>query len=208
MKHKACCLNLILLFAIFSSGCFRDAPIKFYLIEPHVPSPSQPVTLSSKANDTVIGLGPVHIPEYLNRPQMVMGMGDYEYRLDEHHRWAERLDDNISRVLLQSLSSQLPFQIVRYPGSLRQKIDYQISVDVLELHQDSQGYSRTSVHWVIKNREKTFSAKNYACKLPVPKDDYDGQVKAQSDCIASLSEEIAKTLNKLLTSRDLRPQVR
>lgn len=193
-------LTLIYLCTVMVAGCFRDTPIKFYLLNAELSAPAKQNQTPALSPEPIIGLGPIHIPEYLNRQQMIVGISEYEYRLDENHRWAERLDQNIGRVLEQSLSTQIPYQIVRHPWPLRQRIDFQASVDILKLHLDNNGYSRMSAHWVIKNREKTFSTKIYECKLPVPKDDFDTLVKLQSECVGKLSHEIADALIRVSTS--------
>jgi uncharacterized lipoprotein YmbA len=132
---------------------------------------------------------------------MVVGVTENQYRLDEQHRWAERLDQNISRTLLQSLSTQLAaVQIVRHPWAQRQNITYQASIDILELHRDAGGQSRLSAQWAVKNRDGTLTDKRFVCALPVPKDDYEALVKAQSECLARLSADIAGTLRQLIAA--------
>ncbi|MGH8549366.1 MAG: PqiC family protein [Methylococcales bacterium] len=202
MKNRITGFYSISVLALVLNGCLRsDLPIQFYLLSADVvPAGKEVKPLAAASEETVIGLGPVHIPEYLNRPQMVLGVAENQYRLDEDHRWAERLDQNISRALLQSLSAQLgQVQVVRHPWSPRQSIDYQTSIEILELHRDAAGQSRMSAQWTVKSRERTLTAERFDCRLPVPKDDFEALVKAQSECLARLSSDIAGALGQLIT---------
>lgn len=190
----------VLLLAL--GGCWRGGDaMQFYLLNADVTATGANNSGPMPSTNTVIGLGPVRIPDYLNRPQMVLGVGEYRYQLDEQHRWAERLDQNISRALLQSLSGQLrPARIVRHPWPLRQSVDYQTSIDILELHRDASGQSRMSAQWLVRNREGMLTARQFDCSLPVPKDDIEALVNAQSECLSRLSSDIAGALRQLIAA--------
>lgn len=199
MKYRITGFYLVPVLALGLSGCLRnDAPIQFYMLN----AGGVPGGVEFKpfvASEETVGLGPVHIPEYLNRPQMVLGVAENQYRLDEEHRWAERLDQNISRALLQSLSARLgQARIVRHPWPQRQRIDYQASIDILELHRDAEGRSRMSAQWTVRNRERILASEQFDCRLPVPKDDFEALVKTQSECLARLGTDIAGILGRLI----------
>jgi uncharacterized lipoprotein YmbA len=87
---------LVAVLAISLSGCAHDSkPVQFYMLNATSGLVSSPQGHQATAQGPVIGLGPIRIPEYLNRPQMVMAVNDNQFLLDEDHRWAERLDQNI-----------------------------------------------------------------------------------------------------------------
>ncbi len=202
MNNKAVGLLFIPALALALTGCLRsDPPIQFYLLTAHSESASPQDRPFMSSIKTVIGLGPVHIPEYLNRPQMVLGVAENQYRLDEQHRWAERLDQNISRTLLLALSSQLDqAHVVRYPWTQRQDIDYQVRIEILELHRNAGGCSRLSAQWALIRQNQTLGATRFDCTLPAPDGDFDALVKAQSECLATLSSEISGTLKQFIAN--------
>jgi uncharacterized lipoprotein YmbA len=201
MKISKVLPYFILVPALLLSGCIRnDAPMQFYMLNTGAASKAE-IKPFTPARETVVGLGPIRIPEYLNRPQMVTAVTENQYRLDDRHRWAERLDQNISRALLQSLSAQLgAVRIVRHPWAERQNIDYQASIDILELHRDADGQSRFTAQWAVKNRDRTLIDRRFDCALPVPQNDYDALVKAQSECLKRLGADIAGTLRQLIVA--------
>ncbi len=186
---------------ILLSGCARDSkPVQFYMLNADsalvgVPSPT------TGAQAPVVGLGPIRIPEYLNRPQMIVAITDNQYQLSEDHRWAERLDQNISLALFKALPRQLGTdRIIRYPWSQRQVVDYQVGIDILEFNVNASGQSRLVAQWFIKHKDKPAIDKRSEYEFPASTTDYGVMVKMQSQCLTKLGEEIAVTLRQLMLS--------
>ena len=57
--------------------------------------------------DFTVGLGPLEIPDYLNRSERAVRLGPNRMRFHENERWAEALDASTLRVLLQDLAARL-----------------------------------------------------------------------------------------------------
>src|SRR5436190_18323269 len=53
--------------------------------------------------DFIVGLGPLKLPDYLNRSERAIRVGANQIRFSEDERWAEPPDANIIRVLSQDL---------------------------------------------------------------------------------------------------------
>ncbi|MEI8574090.1 membrane integrity-associated transporter subunit PqiC [Methylomonas sp. WH-1] len=180
----------MLLSALLLAAC-SSQPMQFYMLSAETDTPSVAAVLPA---DTVLGLGPIHLPAYLDRPQLVTALSEHQYELDDQHRWAERLDDNIARVLRLSLAKQLGIdQVVRYPWTPRQAIDYQISFDILELHQTASGQSRFSVQWQLKKAEQVVLGKRFECSEAAGKG-AEASVAAQSRCLTRFSIELANEI--------------
>ena len=181
------------------SGCMRNnAPVQFYLLNADS-GIADTVSVPAASQDPVIGLGPIRIPEYLNRPQMIVAIADNQYRLFENHRWAEPLDQNISLALFKALPRQLGTdRIVRFPWSQRQVLDYQIGIDILEFNLDASGQSRLIAQWFIKRKDKPAIDKRSTYQFPASTTDHALMVKAQSQCLTKLGEEISGALRQLM----------
>ncbi|WP_445369025.1 PqiC family protein [Methylomonas sp. BW4-1] len=187
MKHI---IYLPMLLSVLLLAACSSQPIQFYMLSAETGAPSAVVL----PPDTVLGLGPIHLPAYLDRPQLITALSEHQYELDDQHRWAERLDDNIARVLRLSLAKQLGIdQVVRYPWAPRQAIDYQISFDILELHQTASGQSRFSVQWQLKKAEQVLLGKRFECSEAAGKG-AEASVAAQSRCLTRLSIELANEI--------------
>jgi uncharacterized protein len=194
-------IGLVIL-ALFLTGCLRESKsVQFYMLNADSGLAGAP--LVSVANqDMVIGLGPIHIPEYLNRPQIIVATSQNQYRLSEHHRWAERLDQNISHALFKALPRQLGTdRIVRYPWSQWHTIDYQVGIDILEFNVNANGQSFLIAQWYVKSKDKPTIDKRSEYQSPASTTDHEIMVKAQSQCLTMLGKEISETLRQLMAVR-------
>jgi uncharacterized lipoprotein YmbA len=141
-----------------------------------------------------IGVGPVTLPRYLDRPQIVTQTSPYELKLAEFDRWAEGLDANFTRVLADNLELLLPTtRVVVFPWLRATPIDYQIIVEVTHFLSQVGGESLLIADWrlfkgegqqVLMNGRSRVSARTGG-------QDYAAMVAAMSQTVASLSREIA-----------------
>jgi uncharacterized protein len=192
----------IVILTIFLNGCLRvSKSVQFYMLSADSGQAGKSL-VPTATQDLVIGLGPIHIPEYLNRPQMIVATSQNQYRLSEEHRWAERLDQNISHALFKSLPRQLGTdRIVRYPWSQRHTIDYQVGIDILEFNINANGQSILIAQWYVKSKDKPTIDKRSEYKSPASTTDHEMMVKAQSQCLTKLGKEISETLRQLMAVR-------
>ena len=187
---------LLLVFAVLLSAC-SSTPMKFYMLTAEV-GDAPDLSNSAVNKNLVLGLGPIHLPDYLNRPQIVVAITNNQFSIDEHRRWAERLDENIYRSLALLLANRLGVeQVIRYPWAQRQPIDYQVTLDFFEFHQAADGNSRLLAQWQIKHQEQTALGKRFECSL-ASKQDAEDIVKAQSVCLGQLGLEIESGLRQLI----------
>lgn len=81
-----------------------------------------------------IGVGPIKIPEYLNRNTLVYRGPGNEIEIAQQSRWAEPLTDGISRVISLNLAGLLDTENVRsFPWHPQRAPDYGVKVRVLRL---------------------------------------------------------------------------
>ncbi|MDD1620805.1 MAG: PqiC family protein [Methylococcaceae bacterium] len=190
----------LLISALLLSGCASNTPLRFYMLNAETDQAAKAST-SAFDEQLVLGVGPIHVPDYLDRPQIVVAVGENQYRLDEQHRWAERLDQNIGRALAQLVADQTGVeQVVRFPWSQKQRIDYQISVDILAFHQTAGGNSQLLAQWRVKHQDQAALGKRFDCSVAA-KDDADAIVKAQSVCLGRLGLDIVTGLRGMVSGR-------
>ena len=203
LKYQSVFTWGMVVLTLLASGCMRNSgPVQFYMLNADS-GVADTVRVSAAGQGPVIGLGPIRIPEYLNRPQMIVAVADNQYRLFEDHRWAERLDQNISLALFKALPRQLGTdRIVRFPWSQRQVVDYQVGIDILEFNVNASGQSRLIAQWFIKRKDLPTIDKRSIYQFPASTTDQAVMVKAQSQCLTKLGQEIAETLRQLMASAD------
>jgi uncharacterized lipoprotein YmbA len=135
------CIAILMLVA----SCGRSTPVKYYKLD----SPN--VIYASDAEESlVLGLGPLRIPEYLERNRIVVRGENSEMLVDDFSRWAEPLDDAIYRVLAANVDSHLDgVMAVSFPYNSMIDHDYQLLGRIDMFESDKVGNTVLLVHWGI-----------------------------------------------------------
>ena len=187
---------LCLVFLILS--CAKSSkPVEYYMLDASVGIDNNQTLKGDEG--PMIGLGPIRLPEYLDRFQMVVAVSQNKYKLIDGHRWAEKLDQNISLALFKTLPGQLGTdKMIRYPWPQRPGVDFQVKIDILELNVDQDGQSQLMAQWSIKSKDKTILNKRSTFTAQASTTDIDKMVQAQSECLTQLGQEIVANLKPLL----------
>jgi uncharacterized lipoprotein YmbA len=185
---------------VFLGGCLASSPpSRFYLLSPL----SSPESLPGTRSESALGVGPVALPEYLNRTQIVTRAGEHQLQLAEFDRWAEPLARSFTRVLVMNLSTLLATdRIALHPWNRSTPIDYQVIVDVARFDAGEDGTASLLARWSIVDgaareilhvRKSTFSE-------PVDSEGYQATVASMSRLVEALSLEIAEAIRDLSVS--------
>ena len=179
-------------------GCAKSSkPVEYYMLDASVGIDNNQTLKGDEG--PMIGLGPIRLPEYLDRFQMVVAVSENKYKLIDGHRWAEKLDQNISLALFKTLPGQLGTdKMIRYPWPQRPGVDFQVKIDILELNIDQNGKSQLIAQWSIKSKDKTILNKRSTFTAQASTTDIDKMVQAQSECLTQLGQEIVANLKPLL----------
>jgi uncharacterized protein len=190
----------ILLLAL--SGCATTPNAKFYLLETLTGSPAPEGVVS--INQTVtIGLGPVTLPDYLDRPQIVSRTTQNVVQLAEFDRWAEPLSSNVSRTLAENLMFLLLTEsVVPYPWPGSIDVTYQVLVDVYRFDGVLGEKAWLDAQWSVRDKKgkNVVMLKRSTFAEPVVGPSFGALVAAQSRALGNLSREMAFAIRDL--SRD------
>ena len=131
-------------------GCSNGPPTQFYVLSAiNEQAPAVP------GKGVAIGVGPVSLPQYLNRPQIVTRIANNQLAFAEFDQWGGDLNDNFTRVLAANLSSLLRTDRVSlYPWKDEAPIDDQVTVDVANFEQGADGKSVLTAYWSIVDPKK------------------------------------------------------
>jgi uncharacterized lipoprotein YmbA len=199
MSIHRCIYCLLLSFLLLPlAGCIGGStpPSQFYLLEPIGDGAGNTASGGIKP---VVSLGPVRVPRYVDRPQIVRASGKNTYQLSELNRWAESLDDNISRVLAQNLSQLAAVDAVLANGSSRaRQASLRIAVNILEFHVNSEGQAGLTAQWQIVRGNDTVLNRQVSYRAPASTTDYALMVAALNDCLHRMSRELAEALRQKL----------
>jgi uncharacterized lipoprotein YmbA len=201
---KALAATGLFVAALLAAGCSESKPSRFYVLS----SLSAPAAESARGG-SAIGVGPVVIPQYLDRPEIVMRSSDNRLDLGEFDQWGGRIGDNITRVLAENLSGLLGTEKVSiYPWTNAAEIVHQVGVDITQFERDPSGTVTLAAFWTISDMRtgrllvtrrstivKTLSQSAAGASSP-----YDEVVSAMSEALADLSGEIAAAIDSLPAS--------
>ncbi|WP_342346406.1 PqiC family protein [uncultured Nitrospira sp.] len=177
-------------------GCGTSQPSHFYLLRAVSP-PSVSGLSDTKPSSLSFGLGPVTLPKYLDRPQIVTKTSAHEVELAEFHKWAEPLSENVSHVLTENLSALLSTdRILQYPWRSSITLDYQIAVDVLQFDATMGGEAVLVARWSLLGGDghtALITKKTQVTHRPTSQN-YEALVEAMSRNLEDLSREIAEAI--------------
>jgi uncharacterized lipoprotein YmbA len=192
---------LLLLFLLPGCLSFPSSPSpRFYTLEPIKEVSGVELSGADHLSNAVLGVGPVTIPEYLNRPQMVTRNSDNSIEFAQFDRWAEPLDAGIARIIARNFSLLLPKASVEiFPWNSIIPIKYQVIMEIIQLDCRLDGDALLLVQWsVIDGKEKkVLLTKRSEYRKPIESKNYSGLIQAVSSICGSLSTEIAQVLTQL-----------
>lgn len=92
----------------------------------------------------------VAIPQYLDRPEIVVRTDQYELKPLNDSRWAEDLSITASRAIASDLGALMPgSDFISLPTRVERSIDYRIGVDVTKFDTDTAGNLELTGRWSI-----------------------------------------------------------
>ena len=195
MRTFACALMLAAL-----AACSASQPSNYYMLSA-IPTPESPVQPAS-SDQLAVGIGPVSLPGYLDRPQLVTRASANRLDLSEFNRWAEPLQDMFSRTLAENLSAMVGTDLVYVlPQRHIPELDYVVAVEVLRFDRSANGEVELLARWsvLMGNESATLVARKALIVEPVvPSDSPEATIVAMSGAVESLSREIARDLQGIV----------
>ena len=191
------------LLVVLSAGCA--------LLDPS-PDRSRYFTLTPNSNvdagerkprrDLEIGLGPISVPDYLNRPEMIFRMGTNELHPLAFDVWAAPLADQFKSTLARDVAVLIDgCEVTTYPWYPR-TFDATVAIDILRFDVDDNREAHLVVRWAVRNgagssdvpaRESSFSA-------PATGNDARDAVAALSTVLGDFSREIVRAVLEVAVS--------
>jgi hypothetical protein len=181
---------------MFTSGCGRTRPAKFYTLNTLDVSKIESRTQAMEP-DVAVGIGPIRFPDYLDRPHIITRAGRNALTFAEFHRWAGSLKEDFSRVLAENLSVLLATErIALFPWKSSAPIDYRITANVIRFEGTIGDNVSLKARWSVldSSGENVLAMKMSSFNESVEGNNYEALVAAQSRALENLSREIAEAI--------------
>jgi uncharacterized lipoprotein YmbA len=192
-------LTLFCLIVIASAACSRSPRVNFYTLD----ASAKAGNLAPPSGAYGIAVGPVTLPELVDRPQLVISVESNQVDILETHRWAEPLKSQIPRLLADNLGRLLGSdRVTAYPQSAGSDADYRVYLDIRRFEAAKNGVS-VDAFWTIRSntgaRAKTGRSQ---VREPFSGNSYDPLVTAYSRALLAISKDIAAAVrNEALPER-------
>ena len=192
MIYYACAVCL----AAMLTGCMGGGSnaVRYYLIDP------TPIAGSgdSPTRNLSIEITDLHIPQYLERFQIVTRDGDNRLHLSENNQWGENLRKNLMRTLSQNLAGRLGTINIGTPlNPSASPPDYRIQVYINRFERDIDGIVKLGARWQVTSGSEqvlgTYSS-DLDSGTSIEEGNYGAIVAAMQDLYAQLSAKIADTI--------------
>jgi uncharacterized lipoprotein YmbA len=191
------CLPPVLAAAcLLLAGCFGQSPAsRFYALTAAGAASGQ----DRAAANAVIGIGPIHLADYLDQPRIVTRKGDHQLVQADYDRWAGSFEDNITGVIAENIGHMLPTRrIYLYPWRRSLSVDYQVVLDVVRCDGTLGREAWLVTRWsVFDGRDKSLvGADRSSIREPVDDGGYAALVAAQSRALGRLCREITAAIHQ------------
>ena len=209
IRLDQCALFTLALVVMILTGCASSSSSKFYQLNPVQNKTSVTGDVSSDQSQ-VIAIGPVRIPDYLDRPQIVTRSGKNELKLSEFDRWAGSLENDVNRVLVEDISSLLPagcFSVVHWTPYLGSQVPASYRVEVIvDRFEGALGDSvLLKAQWRIFAKDRSLILeKGSQVREQVNGSSYDELVAAMSSALERLSRDICVGIMSVIRQEQTR----
>jgi uncharacterized lipoprotein YmbA len=194
----------LLLVSLSLAGCgnfsAKPDPSRFFTLTAIAQPGATPGKDLSNLAGVSLGIGPIRLPGYLDREEIVTRVSPNRIDFSEYDRWAEPLDASFTRVLAQNLSVLLHTnRLVFYPWEPNRRPNYQLTVQVIRFESNDRGEVYLSARWEIfdtsnNNRISLRTGESGITRQPTAQST-DASVAALSEALGDLSREIANAVS-------------
>jgi len=192
--------SALMLFAIFALAACGSSPRETYYTLSAGAAMNGAAPASGESAYSV-AVGPITLPEAVDRPQLVLRVGPNEVTFVELHRWAGSLKNEIPRIIADNLSGYLNIrQVAAYPQSAGDNAEYRVLVDIQRFDSTLGESVAIDALWTIKRQSDGASRTGRSTAKESSSGNYDAMVAAHSRALATISREIAEGIRSLSTT--------
>jgi uncharacterized protein len=151
MKRTRVATGKLAVLLILTTGCLSPRPDPSVFL---VLTPAAPQLTSAFSDDEfphmVVGVGPVVLPAYLERPQLVSRREATELAVDPFARWSAPLDVLFAEALADHIGALLgPRQVVVHPWASRDRPTHTVRIVVQQFERVALDQALLRAHWEV-----------------------------------------------------------
>ena len=182
---------------LLTAACGFTRPSTFYVLDSN-DTPEKSITLAD-ANKMLIGIEPIFLPTYLDKPQIIIRQPDsVTLTASEFNRWAELLSDVFPRVLADAISKNMGYPAAKQINLNRDLFPYRLYVEVLRFDAAFEKDALLDTWWTIITNSGNVIYRTRSVLIEPTGNDYDSVVLSEQKLLQKLGRVIADYAKKNL----------
>ncbi len=186
------------------TGCASSPPVRYYQLQV-----TETVAADATAQPVILGLGPLNIPGYLDRPQIVTRGTGARLRVNDYERWAEPLQAGIERVVAVNIDNQLAgVAVAVFPYGSLIKPDLRLVGRLIQFDANAAGDAILDVQWALTTVGKTSATRPRRTRYTATaasSSDADAVAAALANTLGQFSRDVANELEQMLLTTPAAP---
>jgi len=185
-------MTILCLAVALLGGCSSSPRVTFYTLNVAATDETPAPTINS------VAIGPITLPDLLDRPQLVVRTSANRVEILETHRWAESPMSEIPRIIAADLGILLkPARVSTYPQNAGLEADYRALLDIQRFEMTAGEGVGLEVLWSVRRSDGGVpKTGRTVVSEPVGAAGYDALVAAQSRALAAVSRDLARALRE------------
>lgn len=180
---------------VLLAGCGTPAKLSYYTLAVE----SAPALSAPAASAPSIYVGPVTIPEAVDRPQMVKRVAPNQVEIVDLDRWAEPLKAAIPRILAGALARELgTATVMTSRQSATLTFDYRVAIDVERFDFAAGEGAAVDALWTIRaGPDAAPRTGRSEAREPAPSATPEAMAAAQSRALEKVARDIAAAIRSM-----------
>ncbi len=154
---------------------------------------TEPAAMSSNLSVVV---GPVAVPDEVDRSQFVVRTGPNQMQVDEFNLWTAPLQNTISRVVAQNLVALLGTpHVTLFPQTVSTDAGYRVAIEVQRFDSAPGEAATLDAVWTVRRtKDGRTETGRTTVREAVQENSYEALAAAHSRAVARLSQDIANAV--------------
>ncbi|WP_018412144.1 PqiC family protein [Methyloversatilis thermotolerans] len=178
-----------LLLVLMLTACGSSPPARLYTLAP------EDVVVSAAAATPTVVVGPVSLPESIDRLQITRRGEGGVTEAPDGHRWAGSMKSEVGRRLALAVARERGLaRVVAAPQNSVPSPDYSVPVDVLRF--DAEGFSRVTLDavWSVRRDGREIASGRFTRSEAVAAADYPALIAAHGRLLDALAADLARAI--------------
>lgn len=182
----------VLLVCLLLAGC-ASPKARYYTLQ----APSAPAAPGAVADASQPGVvvGPVTLPEAVDRSQFVLRTGENTVDISDANRWAEPLKSQIARVLVANLAQLLgAMRVSAMVAGAANDRDFRVSLDIQSFECSLGNSAAIEARWIVSRAGGKPLSGRSVVREPLDGGGYEALAAGHGRALAQISREIAEAI--------------